>query len=284
MAAARFAHIDIFPVLINLIDMVPESALPFLADQFDVLGIKGYKYCVTEDDKRDLIKRAIELHRYKGTPYAVKQCLRVIGITDVSLLEGVSSITYNGVYNYDGAFTFGQIQWARFRVIINASALSLIDMDLYRKCIVLINEYKNVRSHLVDISFKLLFTSNKTIDVDADGFYYSGTALYDGTHNYDKVDLSTYISYIKFGENDTPPSVSDTDVTNPFSKAIISVSYPSSGAVQYNWSLELSENNGVTIKEYALYKSDGSLFVRVTGINVVKTNLIRLEGSWTIYF
>lgn len=200
LAAARFDAIDVSPILINLIDTVPASALPYLADQFDVSGIKGYKFAVTDTDKRDLIKKAIDLHRYKGTPFAVKESLKSLGITDVGILEGVLSIIYNGLYLYDGSFTYGEIQWPRFRVIINASTFSLVDMALYRNIVVLVNEYKNVRSHLVDISFRLnliddstasdYFLSNNPIEADTlgiGGTYYSGNATYNGAYFYNKI-------------------------------------------------------------------------------------------------
>jgi len=93
-----------------------------------------------------------------------------------------------------------------------------------------------------------------------------------------------FITEIKFGEEGTPPSSLDTGVLNPFTKAVTAVSYPAIGEVKFDWSLELAENNGVTIKEYGLFCSDGTMFARKTGTDVVKTNLIRLEGSWTILF
>ncbi len=93
-----------------------------------------------------------------------------------------------------------------------------------------------------------------------------------------------FITEIKFGEEGTPPSSLDTGVLNPFTKAVTAVSYPAIGEVKFDWTLELAENNGVTIKEYGLFCSDGTMFARKTGTDVVKTNLIRLEGSWTILF
>ncbi len=95
---------------------------------------------------------------------------------------------------------------------------------------------------------------------------------------------SKYITEIKFGEDGTPPSSLDTGVTNPFTKAVTAVSYPAIGEVKFDWTLELAENNGVTIKEYGLFCNDATLFARKTGTDVIKTNLIRLEGSWTILF
>ena len=93
-----------------------------------------------------------------------------------------------------------------------------------------------------------------------------------------------FITEIKFGESGTPPSSLDTGVLNPFTKAISAVSYPAIGEVKFDWTLELAENNGVTIKEYGLFCSDGTMFARKVATEVIKTNLIRLEGSWTILF
>ncbi len=200
LAANRLDAIDISPVLINLIDTVPASALSYLAEQFDVLGFKGYKFAITEIDKRDLIKRAVDLHRYKGTPWAVKESLKSLGITDASVLEGIFYLTYNGLYLYDGSASYGEIQWPQFRVLVNASSFSLVNMTLYRDIIVLVEEYKNVRSHLVDITFKInlndsslasdYFLSNNPIEAEllgTGGTYYSGNATYNGFYKYNKV-------------------------------------------------------------------------------------------------
>jgi phage tail P2-like protein len=56
------------------------------------LGYKGWKLANTEDDKRSLIKKAIELHRYKGTVWAVKEAMKSIGFTDAVLIEHTGSI------------------------------------------------------------------------------------------------------------------------------------------------------------------------------------------------
>ncbi len=200
LAANRLDGIDISPVLINLIDTVPASALPALAEQFDVLGFKGYKFANTESDKRDLIKRAVELHRYKGTPWAIKESLKSINIMDATILEGIFHFVYNGLYVYDGSASYGEVQWPQFRVLVDASSLSLVNMALYRDIIILVEEYKNVRSHLVDISFKInlndsslvseYFLSNNPIEAEllgTGGTYYSANSIYNGFYKYNKV-------------------------------------------------------------------------------------------------
>jgi P2-related tail formation protein len=77
-------------LLVYIIDQVDEKALYSLAEQFDVLGYKGWKLASTVDDRRSLIKRAIELHRFKGTVWAVKEAMKSIGFTDAVILEHVN--------------------------------------------------------------------------------------------------------------------------------------------------------------------------------------------------
>lgn len=69
---------DLTKVLTSFIDIVDASVLPHLAKAFHVLGIEGWDYAKTDREKRDLLKQAVELHRYKGTPWAVRQSIKRI--------------------------------------------------------------------------------------------------------------------------------------------------------------------------------------------------------------
>ncbi|MBI4691687.1 MAG: phage tail protein I, partial [Nitrospirae bacterium] len=64
-------------LLVYLIDEVSADVLPFLAWQFHV---EGWELSGTESEKRTLIKNSIELHRYKGTPWAIENALKSISI------------------------------------------------------------------------------------------------------------------------------------------------------------------------------------------------------------
>lgn len=75
----RIGTVDISPVLIYWIEEVVASALPHLIEQFHVAGWEGGAQALNDDQRRALIKRAIELHRRKGTPWAVKQALEATG-------------------------------------------------------------------------------------------------------------------------------------------------------------------------------------------------------------
>lgn len=93
-----------------------------------------------------------------------------------------------------------------------------------------------------------------------------------------------YISKIAFGTSSVAPVLGDSALTSEFVKSINGFSYPATGSVKFDWSLELSENNGVNIAEYGLKSNDGTLFARVTRAVVAKDGTIRLEGSWTLNF
>lgn len=190
----RFADIDRTPLLVYMIDTVPASALPYLAEQFDVLGIKGWKYADTEQKQRDLIKKAIELHRYKGTPWSIKEALKAIGVANCTILEGVLSFVYNGEYLHDGTLSYGWSQWATFRVLIDADAFPNASAAVLAEMRQLIIEYKNERSHLVDISFSLNDTDTLPLSDDymlnyglpteiiGPGIDYSGAFYHSGEH------------------------------------------------------------------------------------------------------
>lgn len=57
-----------------------ESALVHLADQFHIMGNEGWLQAKTTAEKREIIKNAIELHRYKGTKYALIKVLNSLNI------------------------------------------------------------------------------------------------------------------------------------------------------------------------------------------------------------
>jgi len=166
LAAGRYDVLPVDKTLVYLIDTVDANALPILAEQFDILGIKGYGFATTEQEKRDVIRNAIELHRYKGTVWAIKEALRKIGLIVLRIDEGDdinAIIYYNGAIDYDGTQTYGSGgHWAFFRVVFDPMVNPYPTPELLAVATAIINEYKNVRSHLFDILFEL--------DTDAQAF------------------------------------------------------------------------------------------------------------------
>ena len=114
-----------------------ESLLDLLAWQFHV---EGYDLAKTVEEKRNLVKNAIELHRYKGTKYAIKKVLTALS------LDG----------NITEWFEYGGKPY-HFKVEISSSN-KRITPELRDKLLQLINEYKNERSWLEEILLSYLAT------------------------------------------------------------------------------------------------------------------------------
>ncbi len=179
----RFSELQMDALLVYLVDTVEESALIYLANQFDVMGFKGFGLAHTVDEKREVIKRAIELHRYKGTIWAIKQALTTIGYP----LQNTAGVPAIVITEHVGG------HWARFKVTVElgGNPISVASIaDLVR----MITEYKNTRSWLDEISFTLALedeavitdesTENEAV-LDEDTIYAGGNFKYDGTYTYD---------------------------------------------------------------------------------------------------
>lgn len=188
----RFDNIDLSAVLMYIVDNSPVNSLFYLAEQFNVLGHRGWILADTEAKKRNLIKSAIELNRYKGTIYAIETAVKSVGFTFVEVIEHVG-VDYDGQYNNDGTITAAGGNWATFRVQIgldNNYPINVLSIDNLRK---FIEEYKNTRSHLLNIVFQIAFSDvigepNEFLDLGEgsqdfifSGNYYDGAVLADGS-------------------------------------------------------------------------------------------------------
>lgn len=85
---ARLSALPADVPLVNLFDLVDASALASLGEQFHVMGVEGWNLASTEAARRALLKKAIELHRHKGTPWAVEEALRATGFAGAEVREG----------------------------------------------------------------------------------------------------------------------------------------------------------------------------------------------------
>jgi hypothetical protein len=91
------------------------------------------------------------------------------------------------------------------------------------------------------------------------------------------------ISKIAVGDNGLAASVGDVAIANAFSKAITGVSYPDAQSVLISFDIANNEANGMTIREFGLLNADNVVCARkVRDADIVKTNVIRLVGTWKI--
>lgn len=129
--------IDINPFLIYLIDHVDVRLLKYLAYQFHILGDEGWNLAETEDEKRDLLKIAIQLHRLKGTKAAVERCLSLLGF-DGEIEEW---------FEYTG-------RRKRFRIVLTLTN-KLQTEELYNLLIRCINAFKNKTAILESLDIRV---------------------------------------------------------------------------------------------------------------------------------
>lgn len=92
------------------------------------------------------------------------------------------------------------------------------------------------------------------------------------------------IRKIGFGVSDTPADPDDESLTSAYVRALNGHSYPEPGKVRFEFSLNTSEANGITIREFGLITESNRLFSRKVRGGIEKNDDISLEGVWTITF
>lgn len=114
----QLARIDLMPLMHQFIELVPEAYLYLLAEKWSVTGWDGWHLAKTPRQQRDLIKSAYKLHALKGTPFAIREVFRVLGLGEVDLIEGLSGQKHDGtIKRRDGTFSRGsRDKWAHYVV------------------------------------------------------------------------------------------------------------------------------------------------------------------------
>lgn len=158
VADHRLGLLDLTPILVYIVDTVPANILPYLADQLDVAGIRGIAVADTEEQQREIIRRSIELHRYKGTVYGVREAIKSVGFVDVEIIEGVDAPiqTHAGGVTHNGSITYssGGVSPFNFAIVIDTDDVPRLTPEKRVQLVQMINEYKNVRSRLVSIVYR----------------------------------------------------------------------------------------------------------------------------------
>ena len=164
LVADRWDNWDLSEFLPYLVDTVAPSVLPYLAE-FDIDGLQGFGMAETEQQQRDIIKKSIALHKFIGTPWAIREACRTVGFPIVILEEGVTAQPGGPESPED---------WARFRVFVEAPDSRHITAEESRKIRLFVEFYKNERSHLVEIGYyqriersTIYLNSNDWLYIDA---------------------------------------------------------------------------------------------------------------------
>lgn len=168
----RVGQIDLSLMMTNFIDLVPNEFLQLLAEKWSVTGYDGWLLAESDSAKRKLIKTAVELHRYKGTPWAIREIIRQLGFGEVTLIEGLFDKTHDGTFKRDGTYYHGdQSKWAHYRVTLQ-TAMTNEQADLLRKTL---DVFAPARCILASLDYRLVAILHNGVAM-RNGQYNRGTA------------------------------------------------------------------------------------------------------------
>ncbi len=129
----RLTEQDLSVLMVNMIDLIPAEFLTLLAEKWSMTGYDGWLLAESEEAKRKLIKNAVNLHRFKGTPWSIREIIRQLGFGEVVLQEGLFDKTHDGSFTRNGNYYHGdRSKWAHYRVILN-HPITNDQADLLRK-------------------------------------------------------------------------------------------------------------------------------------------------------
>ena len=166
--AGRLDNINLSVLMVYLVDIVDRSALPWLGEQFSLSG-DGWELAESDDVRRMLIKAAIELHRYKGTPWSIREVIRRFGFGEVDLIEGTGRLSYDGNRSYNGLFVHGDAAaWAVYRVILK-QPITNDQAAMLRQTLA---AFAPARCHLASLEYQSV------------AIRYNNTAIHDGSYNH----------------------------------------------------------------------------------------------------
>lgn len=95
------------------------------------------------------------------------------------------------------------------------------------------------------------------------------------------------VDTIAVGTSNTPASVSDTSLTGAFTKALNTgvgqANSYTTNTVTFEYQIDTTEANGMTIWEFGLMTGTGILIARkVLSASIAKTSSFAITGTWTL--
>ena len=155
--------------IIMLTDIAPANTLPFFADHFGLFG-DGWGFAESEADQRELIKDAIEIHRYKGTPWAIKRVLKLLGYGDCKLIERTGFNEHNSTIRHNSKHRYGVGgDWTHYSLITPR--------------VMTPNDAERIRNLLIDVAPLRC----KLVSISLLASRHNSTIKHNGTYNYDGV-------------------------------------------------------------------------------------------------
>jgi len=148
-------------------DACPLPALPWLAW---TLHVDYWELAETAAQQREAVRVSVATHRYKGTPWSLREIIRKLGFGDIDIIEGIGDLTYDGTYTYNGHMVHGdENAWAVYRVILLDRAVTNDQAAALRAAL---QSFAPARCHLA------------ALDYQSVPIRYNALAAFDGQYNH----------------------------------------------------------------------------------------------------
>ncbi len=157
---------DLSHITTTLVDLIDDEFTDLIAEKWSATGYDGMFLATANKNKRELIKKSIELHRLKGTPWSIREVLRCLGLGEVIIDEGLKLRDYKG-NSFVASIPKNEI-WAHFGVVLEKP----ITNDKIEEVKKVINNFKPARCILAILDYK------------AAAILYNNKARYNGKYNY----------------------------------------------------------------------------------------------------
>lgn len=148
----------------------PIEFLAFLAWEQSISDEEGWAFAESEEARRTLIKRSAEIHKKKGTVWAIREVFRMLNLGEVEIIENIARLNYDGTHHYNAYMVHGDLDnyWATYIVklklpLTNDQAVTIRQI---------LDGVAPARSELVALDYKAV------------AIRYNRTARYDGQYNY----------------------------------------------------------------------------------------------------
>lgn len=168
----RLDLLDTPKLMPRLVELVAPEHLELLAESRSILNEDGYWLAESDQARRRLIKGAHELHRYKGTPWAIREIVRRLGFGEITILEGMSNKRHSGEIKRDGTYVYGRRdRWAYYRIFMN-HPITNEQAALLRKTL---HSFIPARCVLAAIDYRAVAAAHNNV-IQRDGRFNYGTA------------------------------------------------------------------------------------------------------------
>ncbi len=114
------AEMTAMPVGISDIKIPSRSPAAFLPHLAWEMSVDEWDPAWTEEVKRAVIEASIDVHRHKGTIWAVRRALTAAGLGDAKIVEQYGDKFHDGTIPRDGSRSRARADhWAEYRVILS---------------------------------------------------------------------------------------------------------------------------------------------------------------------